>query len=419
MRKIVVIIVMMLLIGTTILPLASSTDKNKDENIQIMSNLPDYFNWHDYEGEDWTTPAKDQRLPQWCGNGVCWLFAAIGALESVIKIRSRNADLDPDLSEQYVLSCLSMAGNCEGGSFGYKVFQFIKRDDSTGNYCNGIIPEFCFPFQADDNIPCSNKTDDWEDHLIPILDYSKVVVRGTPEDIVLIKTIIMDKGPVVAGMMFDDGVAEFVLNNHDPNDYYSCIDVTGANHEVDLVGWKDDPSIGNGGYWIIRDSWGPDIGYDGFWNLEYGGQNIDSTDISWVSLFPTFLNCEGSVSIVDIKPGETINGSFTVENIGSPFSNLEWEVNDWPDWGEWTFESYEGSNLTPEDGQITIDVSVVVPDEKNQVYMGNITLINKGLESDYEIIPITITTSKNKSLCDFNPWISRIIERFPILELLI
>jgi hypothetical protein len=219
--------------------------------------------------------------------------------------------------------------------------------------------------------------------------------------------------------MFDEGVTEFILNNHDPNDYYPDLGIVGDNHEVVLVGWKDDPTIGNGGYWIIRDSWGPEIGYDGFWNMEYGGQNIDSTFLSWVSLYPTFLNCEGGFNLVDVKSGEIVNGSFTVENIGGPSSDLEWEIIKWPDWGEWTFKTYEGFNLKPEDGKITVDVSVVVPDEKNQVYMGNITVINKGLESDYEKIPISITTSKNKSINSFNLWITRFTERFPILELLL
>ena len=51
LKKIVGIFVMMLLIVTTFLPLASSTEKNIEyDNINIMSNLPEYFNWRDYEG---------------------------------------------------------------------------------------------------------------------------------------------------------------------------------------------------------------------------------------------------------------------------------------------------------------------------------------------------------------------------------
>ena len=71
-------------------------------------DTPEYFNWMDYEGKDWTTPARQQGM---CGS--CWLFAAYGALESVINIREGLADLDPDLSEQYVLIMPAKGGKLQ------------------------------------------------------------------------------------------------------------------------------------------------------------------------------------------------------------------------------------------------------------------------------------------------------------------
>ena len=98
----------------------------------------------DNEGQDWTTPARNQGQ---CGS--CWIFAAYGALESVINIREGIADLDIDLSEQYVFSCLPRAGSCNGGVASL-VFRYIQSNTSIGNYCNGTIPEVCFPYQAND-----------------------------------------------------------------------------------------------------------------------------------------------------------------------------------------------------------------------------------------------------------------------------
>ena len=43
-----------------------------------------------------------------------------------------------------------------------------------------------------------------------------------------------------------------------------------VNHEVVIVGWKDDSSINNGGYWICESTWGAIFGYNGFFNIEYG-----------------------------------------------------------------------------------------------------------------------------------------------------
>ena len=79
-------------------------------------DVPEEFSWRDFEGEDYTTIAKNQ------GNcGSCWDFAAMGALESRIEIREECSKLNPDLSEQYVLSCLPAAANyygegCWGGT---------------------------------------------------------------------------------------------------------------------------------------------------------------------------------------------------------------------------------------------------------------------------------------------------------------
>ncbi|GAG97075.1 unnamed protein product, partial [marine sediment metagenome] len=64
-------------------------------------NLPESFCWKNIEGKDYTTPAKDQG-----SIGSCWAFAANAAIESIIEIREDRPELNPDLSEQYLLSCL-------------------------------------------------------------------------------------------------------------------------------------------------------------------------------------------------------------------------------------------------------------------------------------------------------------------------
>jgi len=352
---------------------------------------PDYFSWKDIDGKDYTTIARSQGS---CGS--CWAFAAIGVLESMLNIRANDSNLDKDLSEQYILSCLT-AGSCSGGH-AYNAFKCLYDTGIHGNYRNGAIPEFCMRYQARDSYPCSEKRSDWEDHLVPISEYGHFSVDGSLEDIEAIKSQIMQNGPVCANMEVTEAFGDWGWSNHDPDDYYPHNDRNNINHCVMILGWKDDPSIGHRGYWICKNSWGLYFGYDGFFNIEYGSLNIDSSVITWVSLYPTYLNCEGSLSW-QAKRGATVKGSFTVGNgnMGEPSSKLEWEVADYPDWGEWTFTPKNGDGLTSEDGPFTVEISVVVPNEE-QNFSGNITVINKGLTSDYEKIPVSLVTPKNKAV---------------------
>jgi len=109
------------------------------------------------------------------------------------------------------------------------------------------------------------------------------------------------------------------------------------------------------------------------------------------------LECDGSLSWSDIKPGLTVTNSFIVKNIGDEDSELNWEITEKPDWGTWTFSQEEGNELTPESGEITIQVSVIAPDEKEQDFSGHITIINKENASDFEIIDVSLSTSKTKT----------------------
>jgi len=124
------------------------------------------------------------------------------------------------------------------------------------------------------------------------------------------------------------------------------------------------------------------------------------------------LFCNGSLSWVDVKPESIINGSFTVENAGAPFTNLSWNITESPDWGTWTFTPSKGDHLTPEDGPITINVSVIAPKKRNHAYSGQITIVNSENNSDYSTIPVSLATPYQVHLT-ITEILQALMERFP------
>ena len=117
-----------------------------------LNDLPSSFSWTNFGG-DWSTIAKDQEN---CGS--CWAFGALGAMEGAINVAKGDPNFDRDLSEQYILSCLSAAGSCSGGWMS-EAIEYIKSDSlgSNGNGINGCPLESCMPYQAVDYIPCADK----------------------------------------------------------------------------------------------------------------------------------------------------------------------------------------------------------------------------------------------------------------------
>jgi hypothetical protein len=122
--------------------------------------------------------------------------------------------------------------------------------------------------------------------------------------------------------------------------------------------------------------------------------------------------CNGSFTWSDVKPWSTITGNFTVENIGAALSNLSWEIAEWPDWGTWTFTPTQGTDLTPEDGPVTITVTVKAPLKRNTQFSGVITIINSNNHSDYDTVLVSLTTPYQYHPRIFDS-ISLLLERFP------
>lgn len=105
------------------------------------------------------------------------------------------------------------------------------------------------------------------------------------------------------------------------------------------------------------------------------------------------LTCEGTLNWNDVKPGDEIKGSFIVTNTGEPGSLLSWQISSYPNWGNWSFTPTSGVNLSSND-TVIVNVSIIVPNHRNQEYTGGISIVNINNPSDREFIPIIIQTVK-------------------------
>ena len=133
------------------------------------------------------------------------------------------------------------------------------------------------------------------------------------------------------------------------------------------------------------------------------------------------LYCSGTLVWSDVEPGEQIQGEIQIENRGDNSSLLDWEIIEWPTWGEWTFSTIDGDDLTPEQGAIFIDININAPHEKNQEYEGELIITNKNDPTDYEVIPMSLTTAKKKTLFhhDLVDDHLKIMNQFRIIEKII
>jgi hypothetical protein len=303
-----------------------------------------------------------------------------------------------------------MAGGCDGGRQSVTI-TLIMAENSEGNYHNGVPLEECFPYQANDTIPCDDKCPDWLDMLVPMLDggwWSR-----DDENITLFKRQIMEKGPGSADMVFTDDLRDWGKTHHDPEDYFPYVRAISLNHCVIIVGWKDDLSIDNGGYWIVKNSHGTEWGYDGFFNIEYNSLKINEW-FAWIEYDPEsyeWPNEPDPPSTTTIT-GET-NGKRGAE-YEYTFSAADPEGYDLRYYISWGDGDWEWTDYYPSGEYVTV----------NHKYNsgGNYSIASLAMNTNDNIGPwgvLEISMPKNKEINLLDQLIDRLIERFPILKFML
>jgi C1A family cysteine protease len=249
-------------------------------------DLPASWDWRTMGG---TTPAKNQG-----GCGSCWAFGAVGALESVYKIRNGTEVL---FSEQQCVSCNDYGSNCDGGQTDacYDLWQSF-----------GAVTSTCMPYYGNDTYPC-------------LQDDCPVEARITGTTFVLygenyIKTAVMTHAIAVS----------IYVTNPMFNYHSGCYaGPNGAtNHVVLICGWDDSQCNGDGA-WLIKNSWGRGWGIDGFGWIKFGTCSIGGGGkLLNYEPFPVAHVAYASHAVLDggngvLDPGETAQVSVTATNFGT------------------------------------------------------------------------------------------------------
>ncbi len=206
--------------------------------------LPSAYNWCDYGA---CPPVRDQGA---CGS--CWAFGTVGPFESALLIEGASRDL----SEQYLVSCNVEGWGCNGGWFAH---DYHEWKIPPGENAAGAVYESSFRYQAAD-VPCNGPYT----HQEQIADWAYVGNDSSVPSVDAIKQAIYSHGPVAAAVCVDNAFQLYDGGIFAPRQ--KCNNI---NHAIVLVGWNDD-----GGYWILRNSWGSGWGENGYMRIAYGASKV-------------------------------------------------------------------------------------------------------------------------------------------------
>jgi len=238
--------------------------------------LPPKFDWRDY---GIIPPIRDQGS---CGS--CWAFGSVCPLEANILLKDDLSEID--LSEQWLISCNQSGWDCGGGWWAHDYHG--GEDPSYGeDGGTGAVAEKECPYTAQDD-PCGGPYNH------PYLIDSWYYISYCQPEVEDIKAAIYNYGPVPVSIHIGTYFQSYTGGIFD-------YDETGPiNHGVVLIGWNDDSP--NGGYWILRNSWGDDWGEDGYMRIRYG--------TSRVGYSANYIIYKGNVSPGEADLSRTVSGDY-------------------------------------------------------------------------------------------------------------
>ncbi|RPH63305.1 MAG: DUF1080 domain-containing protein [Chloroflexi bacterium] len=204
---------------------------------------------------------RDQRS---CGS--CWAFGTVGIMESAI---AKSGGPLTDISEQFLISCNTSGWGCGGGLTAHK---WHYNTLAINQIKAGAVLESSKPYTAT-NGSCTvtynppYRLSGWK-----FISGSEWIVGSVEE----IKNAIYTYGPITAGVCAGPAFDAYTGGVFATEEAEKACDGY-TNHQIILVGWDDAT-----GSWILRNSWGPYWGEDGYMRIAWDTSRVGE-GTSWVT----------------------------------------------------------------------------------------------------------------------------------------
>jgi len=190
---------------------------------------------------DWVSKGATSAVKNQEQCGSCWAFSATETIESA-NIIAKKLSRTQTLAPQMIADCDSSMYGCQGG-WPSQAMQWVISE-------GGLDTEASYPYKAVQG-PCASANGTIGATI------TSVVAVPPNEHIMYQKLSIMPLSICADAQPWMDYSSGIFPANQ-------C--TTTIDHAIQITGY----SPNQGGYWIVRNSWGSDWGVNGFINLQYG-----------------------------------------------------------------------------------------------------------------------------------------------------
>ncbi|XP_033742174.1 cathepsin O-like [Pecten maximus] len=202
-------------------------------------NIPKKLDWRNFKNQSYVSPVKNQNS---CGG--CWAFSTAELTESMYAIQKHLPP--PDLSVQEIIDCAMYNSGCTGG-----------------DTCAAMqwLVDSHVPLVSDKDYPLTDESDYCK--LLPtsstgvkVSNYTCRSYLQNEQDMLM----LLSDGPLTVSVD-----ATLWANYQGGIIQHHC--GTTINHAVVIVGYD---LTGDIPYYIVRNSWGPDFGINGYLHVKIG-----------------------------------------------------------------------------------------------------------------------------------------------------